>query len=74
MFVKIETVTSEWEKAAETDVFRTGDTEHKNSHHIQVTTVYMQCCRISFAQPLDCMQVCLTFVKIRLYLAQNFLQ
>jgi hypothetical protein len=65
---------SEWEKAAETGVCRTGDIANKTSHHIQVTAVYMQCCRISFAQPLDCRQVCLTFVKIRLYWAQNLLQ
>jgi hypothetical protein len=33
---------SEYERAAETDVFRTGDAAYKqNSHHIPVTNVYM---------------------------------
>ena len=36
---------SEYERNAETDVFRTGDTAHKylnkNSHHIQITIGYM---------------------------------
>ena len=45
MCIKIETLMSEYERDAETDVFRTGDTAHKysnkNSHHIQITIGYM---------------------------------
>jgi hypothetical protein len=45
MGIKLETIMSEYERAAETDVFRTGDTAHKipnkNSHHIQFAIGYM---------------------------------
>ena len=41
MSIKIETLKSGYDRAAETDVFRTGDTAYRNSHHIQVTNVYM---------------------------------
>jgi len=62
---------SEYERAVETYVFRTGDTAHKihrqNSHNIQVTIGYIWCCHITFAQYLDCMQVCLTVEKFWFY-------
>ena len=50
-----------------TKVFRTGDTANKISNHLQVSNVSMQCCRVSLEQSPDCLQVCLCFVKVRLY-------
>jgi len=48
-------------------------TQHTNktSHHIPVTNVCMQCCHNGIAQHLHCLQVCLTFVNVRIYLVQN---
>jgi hypothetical protein len=48
---------SEYERDAETDVFRTGDTAHRR------TTYSLQLAIRSAAQHRDCMQVCLTFIK-----------
>jgi len=47
----------EYKRDARTDFFRTGDTEHTNLTHKQVANVYMQCCIMSFAQHLDCIQL-----------------
>jgi len=62
---------SEYDRAVETYVFRTGDTAHKIHRQkitqYKLTIRYIWCCRITFAQYLDCIQVCLTVVKFWLY-------
>jgi len=55
---------SEYERAAETDFFRTGDKTHTNSKHVQVANVYIQGCIMSFANILNCIQLWLILVKV----------
>jgi len=77
MCINVGTIISEYERAEATDIFKAGYTAHKQKHTTtQVTILYMytQCCSISFAQQLDYLQLCPTFLKIGLYLAQKVLQ